>query len=136
MPILTSSREGNSWRLAWLALGFAFCAATSLVAQPETNSGVPGPGEISAASAMATTNAPATNAPTVSAVVPDATPSTVPDPNVRTIPEGNPMDYASYGSFKIPAGTLVPSSIPCALLALASLGGFSALSMRADAREE
>ncbi len=63
MALFTLPSGLNRWRMAWLAIGFAFCTASALLAQTETNSAVPGPGEITAASSAAATNAPTATVP-------------------------------------------------------------------------
>ena len=101
MPFFTSLRGGNSGRLTWLALALFFCAASLLCAQPETNAGLPGPGEMTA-----DTNLPSTNAP---AAVP-------PSPAISEAPAVSPTRLAPTA----PLSELVPG----ALMTLASLVGF------------
>jgi Amt family ammonium transporter len=120
MAFLTFLRGGKGLP-AWLALGLILFGATLLRAQPETNAGVPGPGEISAESALPSTNAPATNAPPAPAAavsLPDAAPAPTAAPATKTI-AGNDMSYASYGWT-----TIGSPSILGALMTLASLAGF------------
>ena len=103
MPFFTSQRGGNSQRLTWLALTLFFCGAGLLLAQPETNAGLPGPGEMSA-----DTNLPAVIAPPA--------PVLPPAPVETPAPVVTPPRPA-------PTATL-PDLIPGALMTLASLVGF------------
>ena len=117
-----------------LALGLIFCAPPFAVAQMETNSTVPGPGEISAAMDewARATNAPAT--PSGSLTGPGCCAGfrcrpgyrydvrTGPDPGLRRCERSNPGTTC-----RTPAvgwTSLSSPSVIGALLALASLGGF------------
>ena len=119
MALFTSLSGLSSRRLSWLTVAFAFCTAGPLVAQPETNSGVPGPGEITAAGAVAATNA----APVVSISGPtaDATPAPNPAPNPAA---QAPTTTGDVAYFQSETTVISLSSIPWVLLAFASLGGF------------
>jgi Amt family ammonium transporter len=124
MIFFTALRRGIPRRLTKLAGLFLFCAAHSAVAQPETNTSLPGPGEMSAESSSPATNSPATNTPAAPApvapsldVTPTPTPATAPP--MRTLTgAGDDMSYASYG------WTPGSPSMLGALMTLASLGGF------------
>jgi len=119
MAIFTSSRGVSSWRSTWLALGLAFCAATSLVAQPETNSAVPGPGEISAASAVEGTNA----APAISA--PAADTNSAVDAAARSgTNAGATADTVDWSPGPLIYTPVSLSLVLAGLLTLVSLGGF------------
>jgi len=96
-----------------IVLWFFFSSATFLLAQTETNTEIPSPGQI----AIDTTNAPTTNAP---AAMPEVTFTPAPAPPVATpsITEAAPLTSVSA-----PASN-VSESVLAALMTLASLGGF------------
>ena len=86
MTFFTALCGGRSWRLTMIVLGFFFSSANLLLAQTETNTGIPGPGEIS----IALTNAPATNSPPVPSVV-------APSPDTINAPPPNSRDEIGHG---------------------------------------
>jgi ammonium transporter, Amt family len=109
-----------------ILLWFLFSSPALLLAQTETNTELPGPGEISLTSGIAATNAPATNSPpalSIVAPITDTTAAPSPAPEVRSIAEEPETAYASYGSYTLPRLKAAPSVL-AALMTLASLGGF------------
>lgn len=113
MIFFMSLYGGSSWRSALIISWLLFLSANLLLAQTDTNTSIPGPGEIS----MAATNAPATNSPP--AVLPETHPPT-PAP-----PSSTPLSTEAPPSPPTVITMLsVPGSILGALMALASIGGF------------
>jgi len=96
-----------------IVLWFFFSSATFLLAQTETNTEIPGPGQI----AIDTTNAPATNAP---AAIPEVTFTPAPAPPVAT----PPITEAAPSSSVTASASNASESVLAALMTLASLGGF------------
>jgi len=100
-----------------IVLWFFFSCADLLRAQTGTNTDLPAPGQISLGSSIATTNAPTTNSP---AAIPEATPTPASAPSAST-----PSLTEAVPSTSVTTTVLnVPVSILCALMTLASLGGF------------
>ena len=103
-----------------IVLWLCFPCANLLQAQTETNTSLPGPGEISLDSNATATNAPATNAPAASLpATPTPAPAAQPPPPVIAAP--------TEAAPPLPAVVTVlsvPGSILGALMALASIGGF------------
>jgi len=102
-----------------IVLWFFFSSANFLLAQAETNADLPSPGQISLGTNIASTNAPATNAP-------DALPQPAPSPTPAPAPPAPSLTEAAPSA---PAAVTtpvinVPGSILAALITLASLGGF------------
>jgi len=97
-----------------MVFGFIFSSATLLPAQLETNTDLPGPGEISLDSGSAATNSPpAAVTPPIPAPAPPPPPAATSISNESTPPAvfvGTVLD--------------IPGSILGALMALASVGGF------------
>jgi len=89
------------------------------MAQPETNSAVPGPGEISAASTSAATNAPVETTTPAADIATPLTGTLPLNSDTRTITNAGDLSYAQLGWTSIPSPSIIG-----ALLALASLGGF------------
>jgi hypothetical protein len=123
MRFFTSLRRGNSRRSAWRAGLLLFCSASFALAENETNTSLPGPGEMSAESSASATNAPANNAPAANAgpaLITEVAPVPAPTTPMRALPgEGDNASYASFGWT-----TLGAPSIFGALMTLTSLGGF------------
>ncbi len=113
MSFFTSLCGGKSWPVAAIVLALFFSSANLLVAQVETNAGIPGPGEIS----NAATNAPATNA---------APAPSVPAAATNPAPPTTATALAKTGQTTTVVSRVVniQGSILDALMALASLGGF------------
>jgi Amt family ammonium transporter len=91
-------------------------------AQTDTNTTLPGPGEISADGNLPTSNAPATNAPTTisgASQVPDTVPAPVTAPAPPSTTATSDLSYATVGWTPVPSPSIIG-----ALLAFASLGGF------------
>jgi len=120
MRFFTFSYKGRPWRFARIALALLCSFVIPLLAQqPDTNSSLPGPGELSQASAIAATNTPATNSPP--AVLP-AVPAT-PAPMPVTAPAAEAIPPTPAPAPTSPVTDLL-GSVLAALMALASLGGF------------
>ena len=124
MSIFTSLCNGRSWLVAIIGFGFLSFFSTLLLAQPDTNSTIPSPGEISLnLTNTASTNEPATSAPTTpeTASAPPASATTNSSPSEA---QPTPPDVAHVTT----AGTIpvvnVQRSILGALLTFASIGGF------------
>jgi Amt family ammonium transporter len=116
MGFLTSLYGGRSWRILIL-LGFFFSSASLLLAQTETNTDLPSPGQISLDRSIAATNAPATNPP-------PATPEATPTP-ASALPVSTPSLTEAAPTASAPLPVLnFQRSILGALMTLASLGGF------------
>jgi len=109
---------GSPWRSTLILLGLFFSSTALLLAQTETNTEIPGPGQISLDSSIAATNAPATNSPPA---IPVAMPETTPAPTPST-PFLTGAQVISTTS--VTNVWNFPSSILGALMTLASLGGF------------
>jgi Amt family ammonium transporter len=110
-------KGGGRWnRLAFMGLGM-FLFTNLLSAQTETNSELPGPGQISADHGISATNAPTTNSPPV---VPPVTSAPTPLPPAPVSLVESPPPPAPVPS---PA-TNISSSLLAALMTLASLAGF------------
>jgi Amt family ammonium transporter len=90
-----------------LVLGFIFSFPALLLAQTETNTELPGPGQM----ALDLTNAPATNSP---AAIPEVTPPLSTPSLAETTPANSAATLVSSA----------PRSILGALMTLASIGGF------------
>jgi Amt family ammonium transporter len=109
--LLPQGKLCQRWALI-AALLLTFCNLG--FAQPETNSGIPGPGEIS----INLSNSPATNAP---AITPP--PSSYNTPAPAEVPAAAPTPMAAAPPPSAPVWS-VADSILGALLTFASLGGF------------
>ena len=96
-----------------ILLGLFFSSTALLLAQTDTNTELPSPGQM----ALDATNAPATNSPPA---IPQAMPTTAPVPPLST---PSLTEAAPATSAVIPALS-IPGSILGALMTLASLGGF------------
>ncbi|HEV3272712.1 MAG TPA: hypothetical protein VGZ93_11075 [Candidatus Methylacidiphilales bacterium] len=112
--VFFTSLHGGRWRRILILPALFFSAANLLPAQTETNTGLPGPGEIS----VAATNAPAANPP-------PAVPATTPPPAPAPTPPAAPTLTAAAPLIPAISPTSnVPGSILGALMTLASIGGF------------
>src|SRR5450631_1421116 len=113
MTFFTLLRRGKSWLSTLIVLGLLFSSVNLLLGQPETNSAIPGPGEIS----LTLTNTPATNAP--AETTPPA-PETTSQPPAPALTQAPTLAAAPVAT---PALS-VPASILAGLMTFASVGGF------------
>ena len=120
MTIFTFLNPGKSWLKVIWGLGFLVSCTNLLVAQPDTNSSIPSPGEIS----LSFTNSIATNEPAATA---PAAPETAPVPPA---PVPTPAPAVAQASAPVPAMPVttavvdVPGAMLAALMVFASIGGF------------
>jgi Amt family ammonium transporter len=114
MPLFTSLCKGSSRLSALIVFWFLFSSANLLLAQGDTNTGIPSPGEISLDRSIAATNAPATNSPSAIS----------PTPSVPAIAPATPSLTEAPSATSVAPVPNVPRSILGALMTLASLGGF------------